>query len=49
MLGVFVAFLRDIIKRVIISGMMLSGTVLVKDAGLDAICKTYTAIPLYIR
>ena len=49
MLGVFAAFLRDSIKRVTISGMMLSGMVLVKDVGLDTINKTHTDSPLYIR
>ena len=46
-LGEFAASLRDSIKRVTISGMMLSGEALVNDVkGLDVIPKTYNNIPL---
>ena len=51
-LGVFefAAFLRDSIKRVTISGMILSGVALINDAeGFDAIPKTYNSIPLRVR
>ena len=49
-LGVSAVFLRDIIKRVTISGMTLSGVVLVDEVGgLDTVCNTHTDIALCRR
>ena len=49
-LGEFAAFLRDSIKRVAISGIMLSGVRLANGVeGLDAIRKTYNSIALRVN
>ena len=49
-LGVFAVFLRDNIKRLIISGMMLPVVVLANDFGtLDMEYETHTATPLWVR
>ena len=49
-LGVFAVFLRDNIKRLTISGMILFMAALVNGvSGLEAIYKTHTDTPLWIR
>ena len=50
MSGDFAAFLRESIKRVTISGMILPGEALADNAdGLDTIRKTHIATPLWVR
>ena len=42
--------MRDSINRLIISGMILSGVVPINNmCGLDAMCKTHTIIPLWVK